>query len=435
MNQGEVIAGRFILDAPLGAGGQGYVWRAQDRQSQAWVAIKFLISPQQGPRPEYAEREAQALLRLQHRRINRLITFNLNGDLPYLVMELAPGGPLSIFLRQRMERNRPLAFSEVRDIFVPLADAVHHAHAQGIVHRDLKPHNIMIEAESADLHLKVLDFGLARLVDGDEDSATTWGRIRGSPFYMSVEQVLGLPAEPPSDLFTLGTLLFEMLTLHRAWVRDAEDRPLSFSTKSIPMQHNDRIQVYQRITQGARPDPRPLRSDVPAELVDLILQAWHLEPGQRPESAHAMVEVVKTVIDPLPSVDLSARHDTTVDPFPPVFEPREGSNPGRTVTRVPVARESSTPVTRVPQAPFTLSANLPSLDQAPTARPDVTERLADKEAEPVVIERGSLAASEPRARGHGSLRRLQTASSWWLWMLGSWILTALFLTLWWLRKP
>ena len=216
--------GHYEVVAPLGEGGMGEVYRARDTRLDRTVAIK-LLPPRVGHDPERRarfEREARTISSLNHPHICTLFDVGEEQGSHFLVMELLEGESLA----DRLQRG-PLPLDQVVKYGAQVADALDCAHRQGIVHRDLKPGNVMLTRSGA----KLLDFGLARataessLVPGPEDQATeakpltAAGTVLGTYQYMAPEQLAGAEAGPRTDIFTLGTVLYEDL-----WVDRAEGR-------------------------------------------------------------------------------------------------------------------------------------------------------------------------------------------------------------------
>ena len=191
--------GPYEILAPIGAGGMGEVYRATDTRLGRMVAIKVL----NGPHSERFEQEARAIAALNHPHICTL--HDVGPD--YLVMEYVDGAVLS----------GPLPVEEALRLALQMAAALEAAHAKGITHRDLKPANILVTASG----VKVLDFGLAKLADGNEATVTQTqtlaGTILGTAAYMSPEQSEGKPADARSDVFSFGAVLYEMLSGRRAF--------------------------------------------------------------------------------------------------------------------------------------------------------------------------------------------------------------------------
>jgi serine/threonine-protein kinase len=203
---GTVLAGRYTLERELGRGGMATVFQAEDQRHHRAVAVKVL-------RPEVAVclgpqrflREIEIAARLTHPHILPLHDSAASGEILYYVMPFVEGESL----RERLLREGRLSVADASRIACEVADALGYAHAHGVVHRDIKPGNILLESG----HAVVADFGVARAVcsAGGEDLTTT-GLMVGTPMYMSPEQVAGGPVDGRSDLYSLGCVLYEMLT-------------------------------------------------------------------------------------------------------------------------------------------------------------------------------------------------------------------------------
>ena len=220
--------GPYEIAAPLGAGGMGEVYRARDTRLGRDVAIKVL-PPDLTSTPEARarfEREAHAISHLNHPSICAVHDVGREGEIDYLVMELVSGGSL----RDRMTR-KPLPLEQVLDLGVQIADALEAAHARGIVHRGLRPENVLLTEQG---HVKVTGFGL-----------TTPGQTVGAAAYMSPEQARGEEVDARSDAFSLGAVLYEMTSGHRAFegstaaaifgtILDRTPAPVSVLRKGVP---------------------------------------------------------------------------------------------------------------------------------------------------------------------------------------------------------
>ncbi len=220
---GTVLAGRFSVIEPIGAGGMGTVFRALQLELQREVAVK-LIGNGRGATDEQRarfEREARLLARLEHPAIVTVHDFDRADDGAwFLVLELVRGESL----QRRLERAGALPWREVLDIGARVADALAYAHAAGVLHRDLKPANIML-ASGASTPVKLIDFGLARLTDVAGGAPLTESAyVMGTPGYVAPEYVWSGAVGPPADHYALGVVLYELLTGVHPFSEPADDR-------------------------------------------------------------------------------------------------------------------------------------------------------------------------------------------------------------------
>lgn len=258
---------RYLLEEPIGSGGMAVVYRAVDTVLRREVAIK-VMHPHLASREESRRRfsrEAQAVARLRHPSIVEIFDFSGDrADSSYIVTELVRGRTLR-------------AFGDEVGFFLPeiaamigvqLCDALHHAHEQGIIHRDLKPENVMVREDGA---LKLMDFGIARIVE-TEDRMTMTGALVGSPHHMAPEIIEGKEATVASDLFSLGTILYWMVTGEMAF---AGKNP----THSL-----------RRILESEYVDPRVLCPSCPEALAEAISICLRRAPEERFASARELGE-------------------------------------------------------------------------------------------------------------------------------------------------
>ncbi|HTU61302.1 MAG TPA: serine/threonine-protein kinase [Polyangiales bacterium] len=216
---GDIMDGRYVLQDQIGEGGVGFIFRALQFKVQRPVAVKFLLREVIGEhslKPRF-EREALALAALAHPNIVRLQDYGFMRGNPFLVMEYVEGQTLRQVLTSAGGTFAvPRALALVRQMLYALA----YAHERGLVHRDLKPANLVVQdLPHQPEHLKVLDFGFVKLLPGSEldrgAQLTRAGHTFGSPPYMSPEHATGSPVDGRSDLYSVGILLFEMLTGER----------------------------------------------------------------------------------------------------------------------------------------------------------------------------------------------------------------------------
>ncbi len=199
-----MLAGRYRLDAQVGAGGMSTVWRAFDEVLERTVAIKSMLRSvaSDSQQLERFRREARAVAQLNHPHIVQVIDVGEDRGAPFIVFEYVAGETLKARIRRlgRLEVTEALAYA------IEIARALQAAHDKGIVHRDVKPQNVLIDEDG---RAKVTDFGIARTLE--EDGLTADGRVLGTTDYVSPEQALGKRVGPPSDLYSLGIVLYEML--------------------------------------------------------------------------------------------------------------------------------------------------------------------------------------------------------------------------------
>ena len=248
--------GKYRLLERIGAGAMGEVFRAHDTVLHRTVALKTLARLSffaDDELPELFRREARAVAGLNHPNVVTVYDFGENDDRLYLVMELLEGSDLADVIRRRM----PVTWREKVELMRGIASGAGAAHASGVVHRDLKPSNIRVLPDGTP---KIVDFGLARVRAAE---ATRSGRLMGTPFYMSPEQISGKPADARSDVFALGILFYELLT---------GERPFP-----APEIHSVFFQILQREPTSVR----TLDGALPAEVDAVLERALAKDPARR----------------------------------------------------------------------------------------------------------------------------------------------------------
>lgn len=290
----RILAQRYALHEIAGKGGMGVVWRAWDESVQRGVAIKLVLPAhtdhEQEQRLARIRRERDVLIELsQHPNIVTLFDV-LTEPLGY-VMEWLHG----FNIEQWLELNPgPQRLETIAAIFGPVLDAVGYAHDRGVVHRDLKSSNIFLQVLGDRATVRVMDYGLARIVE-QQSNITTGRLIVGTPQYMAPEQVLGNTCTPQTDIYALGVLLFECIT---------GELPIEAKGDSpIPM-------LVSKVNQEL-PRPRTVKPDLPEALDDVVARATARLPEERFSSCEEFAEALFAAIPDLPrsarsSIDVSS---------------------------------------------------------------------------------------------------------------------------------
>ena len=321
-----VLAGRYRIEKLLGSGSMGEVYQAIDLTTTRLVAIKrihpYLITDEDAI--QRFQREAKALSRLNHPGIVKFHDFYVADGFYFIVLNHLEGQTLEDRLAFTRQKERLIPLEETRTIFLQLCDALAYAHQQNIVHRDLKPANVMITPQG---HAIVMDFGIAKLLDGDQ--LTGDGLSPGTPGYMSPEIIRGRTIDGRSDIYTLGIILYEMVTGQR------------------PFRGNSRYDTMHSHLFESIPDVYQFNPLVPPGLIHIIYTALAKEPADRFQSVTEMGQALReldltpqpqnrrqepiipppptaTLLDTSPTLDKPAS-----EPEPIVISPRVAASPTR----------------------------------------------------------------------------------------------------------
>ncbi len=266
---GQRLSNRYDIRAELGRGGMGVVYRAHDPLLNREVAIKLipptLLSPEM---EERFQREAQLVAQMDHPAVVPIFDFGKHEGSLFFVMPVVQGTNMRWF-----QREGALTLGEVIDIGIQVAEALEYSHSRGVIHRDIKPENIMVVREDgARVRVRIMDFGLAR--GATESRITKTGTIAGTLSYMSPEQVAASGLDHRSDIYSLGTVLYECLT---------GEPPFSGELQSI---------LYRIVHEIPQP-PRLLGADINEDLEEVILTCIAKDPGKRSQRASEVADSLR----------------------------------------------------------------------------------------------------------------------------------------------
>ncbi|MEY4491749.1 MAG: hypothetical protein RL085_160 [Actinomycetota bacterium] len=270
---GQIYGGRYKLISRIAIGGMGEVWQAHDQVILRDVAIKIL-KPEYLGDPGFLERfrtEARHAAKVNHDGIANVYDYGEDSGSAFLVMELVPGDSLAKIL----ERDKSLPTDKVLDIVAQTARALFAAHEEGMVHRDIKPGNLLI---TPDGHVKITDFGIARVAD--QVSLTATGQVMGTVQYLAPEQATGKQASPSTDIYSLGIVAYEALAGKRPFTGESQ--------MAIAM-----AQINET--------PPPLPSNIDQRVQNLILGCLAKKPNQRPESAMVLAQRAESLMSYSPT--------------------------------------------------------------------------------------------------------------------------------------
>src|ERR671930_1247080 len=268
---GTLIGGRYRLEERIGAGGMSTVYRAFDPTLERWVAIKLMhrdisTDPDQ---LERFRREARAVASLSHPHIVTVIDAGEDDGAPYIVFEYVPGETL----KDRIRAVGRLPVVEAVAYAIEIGRALECAHSHRLVHRDVKPQNVLIDPDG---RAKVTDFGIARSLEAH--GLTAPGRVLGTTDYVSPEQALGHDVTEQSDIYSLGIVLYEMLT------------------GEVPFRADTQVAVAMKHVRDPLPDVQRRRPEISATLASVIERATAKETENRYQTVHEMVHDLEEVL-------------------------------------------------------------------------------------------------------------------------------------------
>src|ERR671931_1608300 len=268
---GTLISDRFRLEEKIGAGGMSTVYRAYDPTLERWVAIKLMhrdisTDPDQ---LERFRREARAVARLNHPHLVTVIDAGEDEGTPYIVFEYIEGETL----KDRIRRLGRLPVAEAVAYAIEIGRALSSAHSHRLVHRDVKPQNVLIDPDG---RAKVTDFGIARSMEAKGLTAT--GRVLGTTDYVSPEQALGHQVTEQSDIYSLGIVLYEMLT------------------GEVPFKADTQVAVAMKHVREPLPDVQRRRPEISAALAAIVERATAKETQNRYQDVGQMVHDLEEVL-------------------------------------------------------------------------------------------------------------------------------------------
>ncbi|HEX3964821.1 MAG TPA: serine/threonine-protein kinase [Trebonia sp.] len=290
----RVILERYALTKPIGSGGMGTLWEGTDIRLNRRIAVKQIrrdLSQDHAAMRRFT-REAQITARLSHPGVPVIYDFGTDGEELFIAMEYVDG----VTIAQLIDEVVPVPIGWAAAIVTQVCAVLAAAHEQQLVHRDLKPANVMIRPDGS---VKVLDFGLAAALDPGEFSLITQvGETPGTAFYIAPEVASGEQATPASDLYSVGCLLYELLT------------------GSVVFAGLDPVAEIEAHLSEQPPLASAFRSDIPADVDMLARELLAKSPFGRPPDAHAVVERLLPLVADLP-------------PLPDIVEPSAGLTPAQ----------------------------------------------------------------------------------------------------------
>jgi serine/threonine-protein kinase len=269
---GTVLSERYRLEAKLGSGGMSTVYLARDETLDRPVAVKVMHREmsEQADQLQRFRQEARAVAKLSHPNVVGVIDAGEDGGYPYIVLEYVEGETL----KQRISRLGALDVQESLAYAIEIARGLTVAHARQMVHRDIKPQNVLIDADG---RAKLTDFGISRTLEGDGLTAT--GRVLGTTDYVAPEQAMGQGVDPRSDIYSLGVVLYEMLT------------------GDVPFHADSQVGVAMKHVNEELPDVQRRRPEVSSAVALVVERAAAKDPAERYQRIGEMVEDMEAALE------------------------------------------------------------------------------------------------------------------------------------------
>jgi eukaryotic-like serine/threonine-protein kinase len=269
---GTVLSGRYKLEAKLGSGGMSTVYLARDATLDRQVAVKVMHREmsEQADQLQRFRQEARAVAKLSHPNVVAVIDAGEDGGHPYIVFEYVEGETL----KQRINRVGALDAQEALAYAIEIARGLTVAHARNMVHRDIKPQNVLIDSEG---RAKLTDFGISRQLE--QDGMTATGRVLGTTDYVAPEQAMGHPVDQRSDIYSLGVVLYEMLT------------------GQVPFSADSQVGVAMKHVNEELPDVQQRRPELSAAAAMTVERATAKDPADRYQSAGELIDDLSTALE------------------------------------------------------------------------------------------------------------------------------------------
>src|SRR3954466_15714995 len=269
---GTVLSGRYRLEAKLGSGGMSTVYLARDETLDRSVAIKVMHREmsEQADQLQRFRQEARAVAKLSHPNVVGVIDAGEDGGYPYIVLEYVEGETL----KQRINRLGALDVQEALAYAIEIARGLTVAHARQMVHRDIKPQNVLIDSEG---RAKLTAFGISRQLE--QDGMTATGRVLGTTDYVAPEQAMGHPVDQRSDIYSLGVVLYEMLT------------------GQVPFTADSQVGVAMKHVNEDLPDVQQRRPELSAAAAMTVERATAKDPDQRYQQVGELIDDLSTALE------------------------------------------------------------------------------------------------------------------------------------------
>jgi serine/threonine protein kinase len=340
------MLGKYRLVGQIGQGGMAAVYKAYQSGLDRYVALK-VMRPEWVDAQEFSarvQREAAAVARLRHPHIVQVYDFDIVDHFYFMVMEYIDGPTLKAELRARQRQSQPLSLMEITRIITDLAGAIDYAHSRGMVHRDIKPTNVLVNRSG---EVVLTDFGVARIFG--VTGLTTSGSMIGTPAYMSPEQGRGEPGDERSDIYSLGVMLYELVT------------------GQIPFDGDTAYAVVMKHVHKPPPSPRATNPSLPMAVEEVILKSLSKEPTERFQQAGLLATALREAADLTTETILESEPLTTLAQAP--IPARGGYKPVRDPDPLP-----QPPVEMPPERETTPPPGRQPVPVVPKPKPVVKER-------------------------------------------------------------